>query len=270
MDIFKDGYSQEEEHFRKKEQESLEKLKQKKFGIQPYTVLLDKHDGLPAYVFGAGPSLFELHQNGSISQILHLAERGIVIFVNSAFLICPKDAGSSERYYWISNDALVRQWSYWTEVKKALAEGRMQCVVRDSWKKYEEELAGFMYFWPRPTSESIINPNDEGLSYCSSVPSAIDLALQMGCKTIHLFGVDQYRKKGKSHFWQFLPQEEQPVRVSGRLAAWAEQTTAFKYNDQAYPALKDFADYKKATIINYSLDSKVVDFEKRSIETLLK
>jgi hypothetical protein len=96
----------------------------------------------------------------------------------------PWQTCTPDNLYWVSNDALVRWWDYWQKIKASKATR----VVRDSWKKYEKELKDFYYFWPRPTSEGICNPDDEGLAYCSSVPTSIDLCVQMGISASSSWG----------------------------------------------------------------------------------
>lgn len=220
-----------------------------------YTEFIDKHIGETAFVCGAGLSFYDCVKNSDFSKIFN----HVVVSINSSFIVMPWDSGSQEKRYWISNDALVRRWSYWSKVKKAKA----YRIVRDSWAKYFDEIPDFYQFSPRPTSENIINPEDTGLCYCSSVPSGIDLCLQMGCKKIYLLGVDHYfDKDGKSHFWQKLPLEKQPVRSDNKLASHLEQAYAFSFNDFSFPALNNFAKKCNAKIYNCSMKSKVNCFSK--------
>jgi len=222
--------------------------------LKPYTEFKNAYVGETAFVCGAGPSFLQCIEHPDFSKI----HNHVVVSVNSSIIAMPWQQGEATKRFWISNDALVRIWSYWSYVKSCKANK----IVRDSWKRYFEEIPDFYQFWIRPTSEDIINPEDEGLAYCSSVPSAIDLCLQMGCKTIYLLGVDQYKIGNKTHFWQFWDRKKQPKRIDGKIASFEEQTKAFVYNNLTYPALKKFAEHVNARIYNCNIDSTVNDFNK--------
>jgi hypothetical protein len=229
--------------------------------LKPYTILKGKHEGETAFVVGAGTSLLECLKTPRWDEI----HDHVVVSINSSFIEMAWGSGDPDRRYWISNDALCRWWDYFQQVKKAKANR----IVRNSWEKYYKEIPDFLYFWPRPTSEGICKPEDEGLAYCSSVPTGIDLCIQMGVKRIFLLGVDQYQKDGKSHFWQFYRPGEQPRRIDRRLASWGEQTNAFNYNDIAYPALKKLADVKGVEVFNCNPESRVDAFDKITFEQAL-
>ena len=210
--------------------------------MNSYIQLINNHENENAFIFGAGPSLWHNMHEPFFKEI---SKYGITIAVNSAVLAVPNFD------YWISNDSLCRRWSWWKDVKN----GEGIKVVRNSWKKYKEELDDFLFFNPRPTSEDIIHPGHIGLAYCSSVPSSIDLAIQMGCKKIFLFGVDQNAQRGKHHFWQYM--DKQPVARPSAQGPWEQQKKVFDLNIKAYDALLVFANYKKAKIYNVSWISVV-------------
>jgi hypothetical protein len=230
--------------------------------LQPYTIFKGVHYNEDAFVLGAGPSLLECFEHPEFANIYEK----VVVSVNSSFILMPWHEESDKNRYWISNDALCRWWSYWPSLVRAKANR----IVRNSWSKHYAEIPDFYYFWPRPTNEGICNAEDEGLAYCSSVPSALDLCIQMGCKRVFLLGVDHYKKQGKTHFWQFLPEERQPRRIDRKMAGWHEQQKAFEYNDLAYPALKKLADEKEVEVFNCSIDSVVDVFKKISFSQALK
>jgi len=224
--------------------------------MKSYIDFVNKHTNEIAFVVGAGTSLLEVYN----SPLLEHIHNHVVVSVNSSFIMMPWAGGSPEKRYWISNDALCRRWNWWPLVKKSACNK----IVRDSWKPHFHEIPDFHTFHIRPTSEGIINPDDTGLAYCSSVPSGIDLCIQMGCKCIYLLGVDQYMIGEKSHFWQYLPKEKQPRRIDFMMAPHKQQKDAFKYNDMAYPALKKFAEIKNVTIYNCNPSSRVEVFDKIS------
>lgn len=207
--------------------------------MNTYLKLINKHRGENAFIFGAGPSLWFNMKHPFFSKI---HEHGITIAVNSAVVAVPNFD------YWVSNDVLCRKWSYWEDVVK----GKGIKVVRNSWEKYKKELEGFLFFNPRPTTEGVIDPGHLGLAYCSSIPTSIDLAIQMGCKKIFLFGVDQNSYKYKHHFWEFMERDKQPTCNNLIQDSWARQQEVFKISKKAFEALWNFAEYKKVDIYNVS------------------
>lgn len=221
--------------------------------LESYLKLRGKHEGENAFVVGAGTSLYrELDPSLQLDKEIH---NHVVVTVNSSFIIMPWDTGDPNKRYWVSNDSLCRWWDYWPRLK----ESKCNRIVRDSWEKYYAEIPDFLYFSPRPTPEDTINPEDEGLCYCSSVPTAVDLCLQMGCKRIFLLGVDHYMSRNKSHFWQFMNINNQPKRSDGGMAMMREQRNVFRYNDMAYAALRGFADHLGADLYNCNPESKAID-----------
>ena len=229
--------------------------------MESYTILKDKYDGETAFVVGAGTSLFSIVNSENFSKIFD----NVAISINSSIMSMPWQKGkpgNPDNRYWISNDALVRRWTYWQNVKSANAIK----IVRTSWEKYYDEIPGFLVFNPRPTAENIINDDDVGLAYCSSVPSGIDLAIQMGCGNIVLLGVDHYMDGFRSHYWQYWPRQKWPV---GPLAMQTVQKRAFETNMLAFEALKKFAGRKNVKIYNCSEKSKVGAFKKVPFEVII-
>ena len=230
--------------------------------LKPYTEFINRHDGETAFICGAGLSFYDCMSHAVFNRIFD----HVVVSVNSSFISMPWSEGSPDKRYWISNDALVRRWSYWESLKNAQANK----IVRNSWSPYYNEIPDFYQFWPRPTAENVVKSEDKGLCYCSSVPSALDLCLQMGCKTVYLLGVDQYfDKDGNSHFWQKLPRSKQPVRLDRKLASHAEQTYAFVYNNMAFPALANLAKEWNAKVYNCSIESRVKAFDIKSFNQVM-
>ena len=129
--------------------------------------------------------------------------------------------------------------------------------------KYKKELDGFLYFRPRLTSEGVIRNNDLGLAYCSSVPSSLDLCLQMGCKKIFLIGVDHSACNNDTvhHFWQFFPPGKIPKAQPPAQGSFEQQKRVFEINNLAYNALKKFANSKGAKVYNCNPNSKMKVFK---------
>jgi len=229
--------------------------------MKSYKILINKHFNENCFVVGAGPSLYDCFINYRFKEIF----KHVVISVNSSIVVMPWNTENNGKRYWISNDALSRRWSWWKDVL------RSNCtkVVRNSWLKYKKEIPGFLIFKPRTTSEGIIDPKDNGLCYCSSVPSAIDLSLFLGCKRIFLLGVDHYDVGGKSHFWQLMSSKYHQRQIRPAQGPFSQQKKVFPINILAYKALLKFAKYKKAEIYNCSILSKVEVFEKISFDYIL-
>lgn len=232
--------------------------------LPPYTDLLKRHEGQTAIICGAGPSLeLEFNQHHRREAI----HAHTVFAVNSAIMNVDWDEGSPERRYWISNDALCRRWGYWKNVMRS----RATRIVRDSWEKYYDEIPDFYYFWRRPTAEGIVNSEDDGLAYCSSVPSSLDFAIQSGHKRIILLGVDHRMTDGKSHFYQFWPISKWPKGWQMLLASQSQQKSVFvDYNALAFSALKIFADEKGVEVFNANPMSKVEAFPKITLDEALE
>jgi len=227
--------------------------------LKPYISLKDKHLGESAFIVGSGTSLNNLDISG-----IH---KYVVISVNASILLMNWSKGKPDKRYWISNDAFCRQWSYWKDVMEAKANK----IVRDSWRRYFRELSGFYVFSPRPTDENHLNVEDEGLCHCSSVPSALDLALQMGCKKIFLLGVDHYmrHRSGRRYFWDHWEKRDRP-RFKKELHPKVHQMRIFVLNNKMYKQLDKFADYKNAVVYNCSLSSQIDSFRKIALEDALK
>jgi hypothetical protein len=227
-----------------------------------YYHLIDKYKDTDksAFIFGAGPSLYNILYSCSQKDIDKISNN-IVITTNSSILAGTDKLGwgkgISDNRYWISNDSLAMRWTWWEDVKK----NRCIKIVRTSWEKYKKDLNGFLFFSPRPTSEDIINLEDKGLCYCSSIPSAIDLALQMSVKQVFLLGVDQDLYEGKHHFWQFFDRKKQPRQLRPAQGSWEQQKQSFVFNNMAYNALRGFSKYKNIPIYNCNMDNKVGIFD---------
>lgn len=216
--------------------------------MKSYEEVLKMREKKNVAIFGAGPSLYSFLKSPYGPQNNPLFAQMEIMVVNSAIMAFSwdKNEGSPTGRYWISNDALCRRWTWWKQVLKA------NCIkiVRNSWKKYYDEIPDFYIFHPRETTEDVIDPDGKGLAYCSSIPTAIDLAIQMGFKKIFLFGVDHKEKDRKTHFWQYYPKERWPKQLKPAQGPFKVQKQVFELNKVAYKALGDFADNKKTKIYN--------------------
>lgn len=218
--------------------------------MKSYKELIGKHKGETAFVVGAGTSLKKAMD---MPEFGHMHEH-VVISVNSSILAMPWADGDSDKRYWISNDSATRYWSYWQNV----LDYKANKLVRDSWEPYYEEVPNFHIFKPR--TGAWVNDAGHGLVPVSSVPSAIDLAIQMGCKRVYLVGVDHYFVADKSHFWQLWPKDKQPTTVQ-HFAPKPMQRKIFGDNMAFYELINGFAMHSGAKVHNLNHRSKVLAFE---------
>jgi len=218
-----------------------------------YTEIInDGYSGKPGFIVGSGTSLSNL----DLSSIFDHT----VFSVNSSIILMPWDNGDYRNRFWVSNDALCMGWSYW----KKLSDSKCHKIVRTSWLKHFNKVRDFYFFHTRATSEGVIDNNDDGLAYCSSVPTSLDMAIKLGLNPIFLLGVDQNFPSANagSHFWHKLPVDQWPTRKAGGAPTRASQAKVFFYNNMAYGALADFARSKDIRIFNCNIRSSVKNFEK--------
>lgn len=221
--------------------------------LATYEHLIGRHARENACVFGAGTSLH--------GQNFNFVHEHVVISVNSSIMLMPWHNKNDGKRYWLSNDALVRHWSYWDTIKKSHATK----LVRDSWQKYFDEIPEFLQFSVRNENIEHIDGNDKLLCGVSSIPTAIDLAIQMGCRRIFIYGLDQYAYMNKYHFYDFLPNEQKPKFSLGRLPVNVI-TKCYADNQRIFPLLQKFADNKNCKIYNCNTRSAIDSFQKITIE----
>ena len=180
------------------------------------------------------------------------------------------------------------KWSYWDSVVNS----KCKKIIRNSWGKHYDRLKThgdcFYDFAPRSgwdnapkninelmygdgckepqtdeEKDRAIKEDEKGLCCISSIPSAIDLAIQMGCKKIFLLGVDHYMAGKYSHFWEYFPVGKRPkVSLGGYRATHDMQKAMFDENQKTYSALDRFAEKKEAKIFLCNPKSRVKSFDK--------
>lgn len=151
-------------------------------------------------ILGAGPSLL-------------LADKDFInsmpcFVVNSAIIYTDWHDGNSINRFWVSNDSLCLRWTYWDKVKTS----KCNIVVRDSWCKYSNLLPESAKFFSPRASNINIDSAEDGLCFCSSVPTCIDMAIAFGFKYIYLFGVD-HNKENTGYFWSNWEKSMKPKQV---------------------------------------------------------
>lgn len=128
------------------------------------------------------------------------------------------------------------------------------------------------YYIPRRATQDL-RWKDEGLMAGSSILSAIDLALLMGCKKVFLLGVDHRMINGNSHFWQLWPKRERPLRQGkpgNYMPCQRQQTRVFQSNKRNFEILKRYSGTLDAKIYNCSTVSEIQTFERMSLDDALK
>jgi len=222
-------------------------------------------EGSSCFVVGSGPSLIDQ----DISQIHQFP----VFTVNAGILLMDWiDMGNPSNRYWLSNDSMCMVWDYfWDKVCRS----RCRRVVRTSWLQFRDQFEryGFRYFEPRKTEpDQPLDEDDPGLSWISSIPTALDLAIKTGCKRIFLLGMDHKLRDGKSHFWQFLPEEQHPKLRRSRSLYTPDVKEVTKFYDMNIPCfeqIKAFGEKKGVSIYNCTPDSAIKVFDYMDLENAL-
>lgn len=128
------------------------------------------------------------------------------------------------------------------------------------------------FFSPRK-SNTIIDESDDGLCYCSSVPTCLDMAIKFGFKKIYLFGVD-HDIDNNGYFWSSWSEDKKPMQVvdyagerkfltkplalvqpkDQRISVWNENIDCFQ-------SISNYAALKDVKIMNMNKSSKIKSFE---------
>lgn len=243
-------------------------MQKMKIEFRPYDILKNKHENSCAFVCGAGTSLYFLQNE--YKNIINEIYDHVVVSINSNILMHDWIGEYRDNCYWISNDSAVMHWSYWDKVKKS----NITKIFRDSWLKYAEKIPkDFLMFSPRKNDKKDFY-DSEGLCYTSSIPTGIDLAIQMGCNKIYLLGVDHYfMSNGKSHFWELWPKEERPVStqfgnpINNPAPKWMQEKV-FKENVLVYNKLYKWALEMGLSIFNCNKESSINVFPKISFSDI--
>ena len=186
-----------------------------------------------------------------------------IISVNASILKLNKVIKAK---YWLSSDPQCRKWSYYDDVKSH----GCKLILRDTWKTYLKDTSNTYLFTTRRLSkEDLLNTSNKELCGCSSVPGAIDFAIQAGYKNLFLFGLDHYFLGSNRYFWQLWEKKKQP-RFLGTMATTHHQQRIFTQNNLAYEFLSYFSKSVGASIFNCNIRSKIENFEKIDIEEFSK
>ncbi len=224
---------------------------------------VDLNSDRKCFICGAGPSIGFL----DIASI----HNHVVISVNSSILLMPwENEGDDLSRFWISNDLLCTKWTYFNQF---VLKSYCTKLVRTSWKEQYKRLApyGFRYFSARKNDNNV-NRDTYALCGVSSIPTAIDFAMLMGCRKIFLLGVDQKMMHGRSHFWQFWKKQKWPRRSDKNRDFKPVQTAQmeiFDRNTSVFESLASFAKTEGYDIKNCNPNSALDVFEKITLADAL-
>lgn len=164
--------------------------------------LQDKHANKLCFVAGASPSLRFVDYN--------VIKDYIIITVNSSILKFPNCN------YFVTDDQDVVNWNYW--YKTAIESTCIKLLYEDKLSQYVDNQRNDIIFYKhRHYNEHAKNKDEydfESLKIYnnaatpiigarSSIASAINLAIIMGCNPICLLGMDNHYEGNKRYFWQF-------------------------------------------------------------------
>lgn len=221
---------------------------------------LDRFRGSACCIVGAGPSL-----GFSDTRKCHTMP---CFAVNSAILALDWDNGPAEDRFWVSNDTLCLRWNYWEKVR----DSSCNIIVRDSWCKHVDILPSRTRFFSARKSNTNIEDSDDGLCYCSSVPTCLDMAICFGFKKIYLFGVD-HDIENNGYFWSGWNDSKKPMQVVDYLGERKfitkplalvqpkdQRISVWKENIACFESLNNYAKARDVEIVNMNNNSKIKSF----------
>lgn len=161
------------------------------------------HKNKLCFIAGSSPSL----RHVNYTQI----KEHVLITVNSAILKYP------DCNYFVTDDEDVVNWNYW--YKTAVTSNCIKLLFEDKLKKHVADLQmkNLVFYKHRFYQEHIDNEEEYDqkslrmyedaaipiIGARSSIASAINIAVIMGCNPICLLGVDNHYEGNRRYFWQF-------------------------------------------------------------------
>jgi hypothetical protein len=225
----------------------------------------DRHKNDPCFIYGAGPSLRLID--------IDPLKKYISISVNSGIVKAPFSN------YFITDDIGVKNWSYFISLLPML-----KCISF----LYKEKLSNFAshltnIVWTHHKEDKKLDRGDLLINARTSVGSAVHLAYIMGCNPIILLGVDCCYCDKNRYFWQYLPINEQPYRIT-REKVYSKPSHGFIDKKPVDKHCLDFIKYwnnfaevnkdiigKEVDIINCTEGNSVLNcFENKNIKNILK
>jgi len=230
--------------------------------------LKDKYKDKLCFIYGAGPSLYQIREEMLSDYVSITVNSGIIKQPNCDFFV--------------SDDTGVNNWSYF---KKIVPKSNcIKLLYRDKLEKHSKGLDKVILYdhtwWFSPKDKKY---NLDGLRLTKEEPiigartsmgSAVHLAYIMGCNPIVLLGNDCCMKEGIRYFWQYHAYGFRPYRFGG--TTFSKKTQHIGFDSKA------FVEYwEKLAEVNKELledELKIIDcsesilecFEKLTIEEILK
>jgi len=160
----------------------------------------NKHKGQIGFIYGGGPSLRFID--------IKPLKQYVSIAVNSGLVKAPFSS------YALFDDKGMRWWSYYFyDLPK------LDCInflYKEKLRKKAGHLKKEKIVWFDHKQDMVLTKKEPIITARTSIASAVHLAYIMGINPIILLGVDScYSRDQKRYFWQYLPQKEQPYRVTG-------------------------------------------------------
>ena len=231
--------------------------------LKNYSILKNINENSKAFIVSSGLSINDIINDKNYNSIFD----SVVIAINSSIISVPWMLGNDDKRYWISCDCSVRDWDFFDRVKKSFCK---KLIKKESWEPYFQLIPDFYQFSNRSSYNL-----DDGLDGTSSGPSAIDLAIQLGCNFIYLLGFDGFSIGKKTHYWEEWVSNKQPKyknRNTSQLSgSWlSSQEKIFDKNILSYQELNKIAISKNVKIYNCSLKSKINIFEKIDFDKIFR
>lgn len=210
------------------------------------------------FILGSGPTLF----GNMVTKIWNKVIQHPILAINSSILSVDWREGEIKNRYWFSNDPMCYKWSYMDQVLSY----RMNTIISSLWKKRYFTNQENTYFYK--CSDEIC---DDKLLSTTSLIAAIDFVIKKQFKNIYLLGCDHCVFKSRTHFWQFLPENQQPVREDGRSVPTQSkhmQSYFFRKSMKKIESLSYYALKNSISIFNCSYISKIRCFPQQDIRDL--
>jgi hypothetical protein len=207
--------------------------------------LQNNHSGKLCFIYGAGPSLNNVNDEG-LSNYINIT-------VNSGFIKNPNCD------FFVSDDSAITNWNYYNSIwrshcKKLLFRDRFESICDG--KKDVIFYEHTWWFSPKDKKYNLdglkLTKDGPIVGARTSVGSAVHLAYIMSCNPIVLLGNDCRIINRKRYYWQYFSKKQQPYRIKG--TTFNERTQNIGFSE------KDFVEYwNKFAKVNKKIIGKDVD-----------
>lgn len=236
------------------------------------------HANKLCFIAGSSPSLRHINYE--------TIKPYVVITVNSAILKYPNCN------YFVTDDQGVHTWNYWYDTAR-----NSKCIKLLFKDKLDKHVDGFNHDeiifyqhrfykqysdnqaeYDRQTLRMFADPKTPIIGARSSLASAINLAVIMGCDPIVTIGMDNSYEGNKRYYWQF-DGEKKATEINNRIFSVPNKgkinnlpidNHCFDYMEywQRFAAVN--SDFLRGRIINASVNSLIEIFPKRDLHSILQ